>query len=229
MRERVQLQLPRKKSKTCVPLAVHTLSSGDCREKFQQSLSQHLLQHPHSEATLPDHNWETLQRGITEAADKSVGRGKKRQPDRFSDAINTLMPLVTANRRAYHRFLQTHATSEELRRHQRVVKKAIDEAKEAWIGRVVKEAKCVRRDGKQRWKSIRMLQMAHVCRRPARPTRLIRRDGGMTNGPGEVRATWYEHFSSVLNIPSQYRQEVLDVLPSLPQPWSWITPPHWRS
>ena len=153
-----------------------------------------------------------------EAAEESVGRGRKRQPDSFSDANDTLMPLVTAKRRAYHRFLQTHATSDkrEFRRTQRVVKKAVDEAKEAWIGRVVKEAECVRRDGKQRWKSIRMLQMTHVARRPARPTRLIRRDGGMTNGPREVRAAWYKHFSSVLNIPSQYRQEVLDVLPSLP-------------
>jgi len=91
--------------------------------------------------------------------------------------------------------------------------------------RVVKEAECERRDRKQKWKSIRMLQMAHVGRRPARPTRLIRRDGGMTNGPGEVRATWHEHFCRVLNIPSQYRQEVLDVLPSLPPALELDHPP----
>ena len=36
MRGKVQLQLPRKRE-TCVTLAVHTLSSKDCREEFQQS------------------------------------------------------------------------------------------------------------------------------------------------------------------------------------------------
>jgi len=38
------------------------------------------------------------------------------------------------------------------------LKKAVDEAKEEWIGRVMREAECARRDGKQRWASIRKLQ-----------------------------------------------------------------------
>ena len=57
------------------------------------------------------------------------------------DAIDSLMPLVTAKRRAYCRFLHAHTTSskKEFRQHQRIVKKAVDEAKEAWISRVIRE------------------------------------------------------------------------------------------
>ena len=128
------------------------------------------------------------------------------------------MPLVTAKRRAHCRFLQVHtvASKREFRRHQRIVKKAVDEAKEVWISRVIREVECARKDGKQRWTSIRKLQMAHAGRRPARPARLCKRDGGMTSGPEEVKVTWHEHFSRVLNITNQYRQEVLDDMPSLP-------------
>ena len=171
---KIQLQFPRKKK--CgmhVPLAVHTLSSSDRRVEFENNMSQCLLQHPHSENGPPKENWETLKRCIMETAEECVGRGEKKQPDWFSVAIDTIMPLITAKREAHCRFLQTHTTAakKEFRKHQRVVKKAVDEAKEMWISRVVKETECARKDGKQRWMCFRKLQMAHLGRRPARPTR----------------------------------------------------------
>ena len=58
--------------------------------------------------------------------------------------------------------------------------------------------------------------MAHVGRRPAQSTTLYKRDGGVTSGPEEVKATWHQHFTKVLNIPSEYCQKVLDDMPSLP-------------
>ena len=128
------------------------------------------------------------------------------------------MPLVTAKRNAHCRFLKTLTTAakKEFRRHQRLVKKAVDEAKEEWIRRVIREAECARRDGKQRWMSIRKLQMAYLGQRPTRPTRLCKKDGTLTNGSEEVKATWYEHFLHVLNIRSQHHQGVSDEMLSLP-------------
>ena len=177
-------------------------------------MNQCLMQHPHKESRPPEENWEVLRKCIMKTAEECVGRARKKQPDWFSDAFDTLMPLV----RALCRFLQSGTTAhkKEFRRHQRVVKKAVDEAKEMWISRVVREAERAGRDGKQRWTSIRKLQMAHAGRRSVRPTRLYKRDGGMTSGPEDVKMTWQEHFSRILNISSQYRQEVLDGMPSLP-------------
>ena len=64
---RVQLQLPRKKKGDIhIPLAVHTLSSKDCREEFQQSLCQLLLQHPHCVDDQHEDNWGRLKRCIVE-------------------------------------------------------------------------------------------------------------------------------------------------------------------
>ena len=165
VRGKVQLQISmKKKGDTRVPLAVHSLSSKDCREEFQQTLCQLLLQHPHCVDDQPEDNWGRLKRCIVETDEDCLGWARKRQPDWFLDVIDTLKPLVAANRRAQCKFLHDHTNSskKEFRQHQRIVKKAVDEAKEAWISRVTREAETARKNGKQRWTSIRKLQMAHA-------------------------------------------------------------------
>ena len=37
--------------------------------------------------------------------------------------------------------------------------------------------------------------MAHAGRRPARPARIYKRDGGMISGPEEVKRAWHEGMS----------------------------------
>ena len=134
------------------------------------------------------------------------------------EATDELTPLISAKQQAYRRFLQTSTTAfkKEFRKHQRIVKKAVDEAKEAWIRSVVAEVDGVKRDGKMKWMSIRKLQKVHAGRKPTRKTRLYKRDGELTSGTEEVKATWHEHFSQVLNIISQYHQEAIDEMPVLP-------------
>ena len=62
----------KRKSVACAPLAVHTLCSEECREEFQQSLSQRLLEHLHSEGSLPEDNWEQLKQCTLETAEECV-------------------------------------------------------------------------------------------------------------------------------------------------------------
>jgi len=47
----------------------------------------------------------------------------------------------------------------------------------------------------------------------------------MTRGPEEVEKTWHEHFSRVLNTPSQGHQAVLDEMTSLPPALELDHPP----
>ena len=101
----------------------------------------------------------------------------------------------------------------------------MDEAKETWISKVIKETEHARKDGKQKWMNIRKLQMDYAGRRAAGPTRLYKRDGEMTNGPEEVKATWHQHFTKVLNIPSEYHQDVLNNMPSQPPVMELDHPP----
>ena len=72
------------------------------------------------------------------------------------------------------------------------------------------------KDGRARWNSIRRLQQAHAGRRPTRPTAVVKEDGALTQGEKEVTTRWCHHFMKVLNMLSEYRDEVISDMPLLP-------------
>ena len=55
-----------------------------------------------------------------------------------------------------------------------------------------------------------------ACRgpRPRRPTALMKENGEMMASPEEVKKQWHHHFSSIMNVPSEYCQEIIDGMPS---------------
>ena len=76
----------------------------------------------------------------------------------------------------------------EIRKHQKIVKCAVDAAKEVWICKVACDAEKARKDGQQRWTCIRQLQMAHAGHRarPARQTALLKENVEMMKSPNEA-------------------------------------------
>ena len=129
--------------------------------------------------------------------------------------------------KAHQRFLQSLNTSTKkaFRLCQRLVKKAVDEATEAWINKVIGDAEHSSRDRKLWWDCIKKLQAAFSGRQPTCSVRLWKHDGSLTTGPAELKQLWYEHFSQVLNIPSQCNQELLDAMPSWEPMQSLDDPP----
>ncbi len=98
-------------------------------------------------------------------------------------------PLFAAKNEARVKMLRCNsvAARKEFRQQQRMVKKAVDKAKEEWINRVSLE--CVDaavKDGKARWDSIRRLQQAHGGRRPLRPSAVMKDNGELTKDPVEI-------------------------------------------
>ena len=93
------------------------------------------------------------------------------------------------------------------------MKRAVDEAKEAWISKVIGDAEH-NQDGKLRWDCIKKLQTAFHGRQPARSVRLRKQDGNLTTGPEELKHLWHKHFSKVLNVTSQCNQQLIDEMPS---------------
>jgi len=96
-----------------------------------------------------------------QAAEESIGCGKKRQPE---DNVEKLTPLLDVKNAAHARFLGSYSADAQraFRRAQRRVKKVIDKAKEDWILSVAKEAEAAVKDGKTHWECIRRLQQAHA-------------------------------------------------------------------
>ena len=224
---RIELSLPKKSRATALPIAVHTFSDPDQRSTYREKLDESLSEQPHSPGNSAEEGWNTLKECTISTAEAVVGRGKKKQPDWFSDGADTLLPLLSAKEHAHNRVLQVNSITnrKEFRKHQRAVKRAVDEAKERWILRVEREAESARKDGKQRWMNIRQLQMAYAGRRPIRPTALLKENGEMTCCTDEVKLRWFNNFSNVLNIPSQFKEEVISEIPARPTELSLDDPP----
>lgn len=104
VRVKVRIGLPRQqKKRATLPFAVHTLHSKEQREAYQQALEEHLHDQPHRPDHSLEHNWNTLKNCIVSMAEAVVGRGKKKQPDWFVEAADTLQPLLDAKKRSHDR------------------------------------------------------------------------------------------------------------------------------
>ena len=146
VRAKLNIVVPRyagRKEKSCIPFAVHELSTSARRDEYQESLKQHLLDRPHNDDDTAERNWDALKYCIVTVAEESVGRGKRKQPEWFEESSELLVPLIEAKNEAQLKALRSNTTANRkiFRRHQRAVKAAVDKAKEDRICRVAREGK----------------------------------------------------------------------------------------
>lgn len=62
---------------------------------------------------------------------------------------------------------------------------------------------------------IRRLQQTHAGRRPMRMRAVMKDDGALTKGPTEVVEQWHQHFHRILNIVSEFREDVIEGMATL--------------
>ena len=158
-----------------------------------------------------------LKECIMRTAEKCVEQKRKRQLDWFAEAQDTLQPLLEAKRQAHNRVLHANniTNRREFQRHQWIVKRAVDCTKESWTLRIACKAEIAKKNGSQRWKSVRQLQMGLAGNRPKCLTTLVKSNGDLTSSPVEVKTIWHQHFSKVLNIPSSFVPDVIEEQPTL--------------
>ena len=65
-------------------------------------------------------NWSVVKSCIVSAAERTVGRGKRKQPEWFEENIDELVPLIEAKNVAHTTMLnaRTVASRKAFRRHQ---------------------------------------------------------------------------------------------------------------
>ena len=159
-------------------------------------------------------NWSTVKECIIQVSEKVLGCGRQKQADRFMEAADDLQPLLEDKNAAHRRFLQsgTPSSKKEFRHRQRIVKQAVDAAKEAWICKVAGEAEAAEKDSQRKWRCIRQLQLTYNGRKPRRPTAILKRDGELAANSEEIRQQWHDHFEEILNVPSDFSPEVIERL-----------------
>ena len=97
---KILLHLKKVQART-LPIAVHTLQRVGNREAYQQKVTECLSAQPHDSEKSVGHNWETLKGCIVSAGETAVGCGKKKQPDWFLDAGDTLLEENAAHSQFY--------------------------------------------------------------------------------------------------------------------------------
>lgn len=199
-------------------MAVYKFASQEIRDQYSTTLSNLLNDQPHCPDDSIDNNWKTLHSCVITAAKETIGRGKRKQPEWFTDSKDVLAPLIEEKNRAFERFLQSSSSraKNEFRKLQRKVKKAVDKARDQWIAKVAADGEAAVKDGKTRWESIRKLQRAFAGRRSVRPNAVKKLDGELAEGEAEVLQRWQQHFSSLLNTQSTVDDQVLNDMPSHP-------------
>ena len=221
VRAKLRVQLPHtngSRGKKSVPFAVHELCSKAKRDEYADCLEGKLKTNGHSLEKSLEHNWTIVKSSIVAAAEETVGRGRRKQPEWFEENADFLTPLIAAKNEAHSAYLRsnTQAKKKEFRQHQRTVKKAIDKAKEEWVCQVATQGEAAAKDGRTRWVCIRRLQQAHAGRKPTRPQAVMKDNGELTQGPPEVLARWHQHFNRLLNVESVFNEEVLESTTALP-------------
>ena len=100
--------------------------------------------------------WRSLRDGVVTAAERVLGRGRRKQHDWFLESKSMLEPLIGIKRRAHDRVLacDTPVARRAWRAAQRNVAAAVRQAKEKWIASVAQEAEGAEKDGCIRWKCI---------------------------------------------------------------------------
>ena len=146
-----------------------------------------------------------------QAAEKTVGWGKRKQSEWFVDNVDKLAPLIKKKNKPFDKMLGINlvGAKKEFRQWQRRVKKAVDKAREDWILMVAKEAEEAAQDGRTRWECIRWLQQAYAGRRVCIPSAVRKEDGELTRGPTEVLQRWHQHFSRLLDQQGRFDEEVI--------------------
>ena len=206
------------RKKVTIPFAVHHLRDQAFRDRYREHLTRQLLDAPHNPDVPAEDSWGILKKCIVNAAESTIGREKRDQPDWFLENAHVITPLIEKKNQVHRKMLQSNSIQHrrEFRKHQRIVKMAVHKAKDEWVRNVALEGAEASKDGRTRWKSIRKLQMAHSGRRPTRQTALLKENGELTASPEEVTARWHGHFKRILNIPTEYKEEVIAEIQQLP-------------
>ena len=197
--------------------ATHKLGCIVTFRKYRAQVQQNLVDSETvQEFGSIEDNWFAIKEAVASAADAALGSGRRHQPDWFIDSQSDLEPLICAKDICHHRLVSEDTTDNRraFRKVQRVVAKAVKQAKDKWVVSVANEAEDAKKDGRVRWKCIRKLQSAHVGRKPVASSVILDEQGNLIESSDGLCARWGRHFESILNVPSQFNADVIRDMPN---------------
>ena len=87
VRAKLKINLPKlhQGEKRVLPSAIHKLNATAVRDWYRCHLESLLLDHPFRTKLIPEVNWEAIKSCIASAAEESICRGRRKQPEWFEE------------------------------------------------------------------------------------------------------------------------------------------------
>eukprot|EP00117_Sycon_ciliatum_P005203 scpid28797/ scgid9244/ Craniofacial development protein 2; p97 bucentaur protein len=213
---------PRKSQSAPRRLAVHNLHDSDIRKEFQTKLDDVLGNGPGLQQESPgddtiDSSWSRVRDPLISVSSSVLGYKRRAQPDWFLESRDELEPLIQEKNK-HHQILLANDTRQNrqvFRRHQRLVAKAVRDAKDRWVMKTARHAEGAKKDGRTRWRCINMLQGVHVGRKSTATSSVLDENGNATPDIDSTRARFGRNFKHVLNVPSEFNADVVNSMPEL--------------
>ena len=156
--------------------------------------------------------WVKLKCAVTEAADATLGRQGRRQPDWFAANAGHLDTLLTRRNKLYSKWLQskTHVDLCAFKMARGHARAAVRAAKRKWLQSQADLAQHGRFSGQKVWSAISAMKKCYDGLQPV-PCRSMRKsDGSVCSSLDEERDCWQHHFQCLLNVPSSFNPAIFD-------------------
>ncbi len=127
---------------------------------------------------------------------------------------DTLKKLIDKRNTLFSTWLRTHHHSHRQRyvAQRRLVASEIKRVKNEWFqakAREVEHGMMTGAAGKGVWQGVREIQRGRCGLQPTRPKVIRNQNGEFCVGPSEVLHRWRDHFDAVLNVRSDYKEDVV--------------------
>ena len=149
---------------------------------------------------------------LKSAAESSLPRKIRSQPDWFSEKQDTLLSLINTRNLYMQKVLQrrTRSNSANLRKARKQLKTAILDSKNDWLK---KPCQLLNNFGtKQAWDSIKKLKGTLTKIKPSSTKQMKHSDGTLCSTPEENAEVFHLHFQSLYDREGTYDPDVLDDL-----------------
>lgn len=158
-----------------------------------------------------EEKWCVLRSALTETAKAVLGTERRRHPDWFRENIDSLEPLFHKRNQLYTKSLSSGSEKDRHRfaEARRLARQATRNAKNTWFQGKAEEVQKERFGSKKVWQCIRDMQRGRSGLIPTRSTAVRDENGNSCTTIDAQNQRWRQHFSNILNIPSQFNTDEL--------------------
>ena len=188
-----------------------TRSESTTRRRFVEAVATNAKRNWMEDHSVED-KWQGLRSALTDAAESVFGFDKRRNPDWFRESTESLEHLLCKRNQLYSKWLSSGRDSDKQKflSARRSARRSVRAAKNAWFLAKAEEAQKERFGGKRVWQCIHDMQRGRRGPVPTRTAAVRDEDGTPCKSAPAQHQRWRRHFSSILNIRSQFSLEELE-------------------